>query len=118
VPIISRADHLSGAHGRRARSVIVPPVSATAFPWLRSGVRRRVTATAQSERRAAMYRAELAERAALCARLGYSSKRTLARLKANAAWDFEVGSEHRPSGITDRDIGEIVKAAYARRAAR
>lgn len=65
-----------------------------------------------------MYRAELHERAALYARLGYPKKRALARLKANVAWDFEAGGDHRPAGITDADLGEIVKAAYARRAAR
>lgn len=62
-----------------------------------------------------MYRAELQERASLYARLGYPSKRAVARLKANVAWDFELAPGQRPAGLTDKDIGEIVKAAYARR---
>jgi hypothetical protein len=66
-----------------------------------------------------MYRAELLERAGLLCRLGYSSKRALARLKANVAWDFEqAGDARRPTGTSDREIGEIVKAAYLRRANR
>ena len=73
--------------------------------------------SAQAERRAAMYKAELLERAGLYYRLGYSAKRATARLKANVAWDFDAGNS-RPAGLTDRDIGEIVKAAYLRRANR
>lgn len=64
-----------------------------------------------------MYKAEMLERAALYYRLGYSTKRATARLKANLAWDFEVG-DSRPAGLTDRDVSEIVKAAYLRRANR
>jgi hypothetical protein len=64
-----------------------------------------------------MYRAELVERAGLYHRLGYSAKRATARLKANVAWDFD-GGDARPAGLTDRDISEIVKAAYLRRSTR
>ncbi len=95
----------------------MPRVSASEFPWLASGPRRRAVVSAQTERRAAMYKAELLERAGLYYRLGYSSKRATARLKANVAWDFDAG-DARPTGLTDRDIGEIVKAAYLRRANR
>jgi hypothetical protein len=64
-----------------------------------------------------MYRAELLERAGLYFRLGYPTRRAIARLKANVAWDFAPG-DSRPPGLTDRDIGEIVKTAYQRRPAR
>ena len=64
-----------------------------------------------------MYRAELVERAGLYYRLGYPSKRAVARLKANLAWDFEL-SDGRPSGLGDREITEIVKSAYQRRPTR
>lgn len=95
----------------------MPRVSAPEFPWLATAARRPAIASAQAERRAAMYRAELLERAALLCRLGYSSKRALARLKANVAWDFEQASDgRRPAGLTDRELGEMVKAAYLRRA--
>ena len=93
-------------------------MSAPEFPWLARGPRRRALATAQAERRAAMYRAELLERAGLYYRLGYPSKRAVARLKANVAWDFELAADTRPPGLTDKEIGEIVKAAYLRRANR
>jgi hypothetical protein len=95
----------------------VPRVSASAFPWLASVPRRRTVATSQADRRAAMYKAELLERAGLYYRLGYSTKRATARLKANVAWDFD-GGDGRPAGLTDRDISEVVKAAYLRRANR
>jgi len=70
-----------------------------------------------------MYRAELLDRAGLYFRLGYTTKRAVARLKANVAWDFEAGDAGaagltRPAGLTDREIGEIVKTAYQRRPAR
>jgi hypothetical protein len=96
----------------------VPRVSAPEFPWLDPGPRRRAITKAQAERRAAMYRAELVDRAGLYSRLGYSNRRAVARLKANVAWDFELTGDGRPPGLTDRDIGEIVKTAYARRASR
>lgn len=99
-------------------SVIVPRVSAPEFPWLDPGPRRRAIVKAQAERRAAMYRAELLERASLYYRLGFSNRRAVARLKANVAWDFELTGDARPPGLTDRDIGEIVKSAYLRRASR
>lgn len=94
----------------------MPRVSANIFPWLASPPRRRASA-ATSERRAAMYRAELVERAGLYYRLGYPSKRAVARLKANLAWDFEL-RDGRPSGLGDREITEIVKSAYLRRPTR
>jgi hypothetical protein len=93
-------------------------VSAHEFPWLAPARRSRALAAAQSERRAAMYRAELIERAALLCRLGYSSRRTVARLKANVAWDSEQSAAAGSPAITDREIGELVKAAYLRRANR
>lgn len=65
-----------------------------------------------------MYRAELLERAALLCRLGYSSRRAVARLKANVAWDFEHSAHTRPPGVSDKEIGELVKTAYLRRANR
>ena len=65
-----------------------------------------------------MYLRELVERAGLFYRLGYPPSRAIARLKANVAWDFELGTRGRPAGLTDKDIGEIVKTTYLRRPTR
>ena len=70
------------------------------------------------ESRAAMYRAELVHRAGIYYRLGYPPSRAIARLKANVAWDFEVSGRGRPRGLTDKEIGEIVKSTYLRRPTR
>jgi hypothetical protein len=65
-----------------------------------------------------MYREELVARAGLFYRLGYPPSRAIARLKANVAWDFDVGTGGRPAGLADKDISEIVKTAYLRRPTR
>ena len=65
-----------------------------------------------------MYRDELVQRAGLFYRLGYPPSRAIARLKANVAWDFDLVSEGRPPGLTNKDISEIVKATYLRRPTR
>ncbi len=64
--------------------------------------------------RLSMYRAELSERAALLCRLGYPEKRATARLRANVAWDFEIGCGGRPKTLDDQEIARIVKASYVR----
>lgn len=65
----------------------------------------------------AMYRRELADRAAIFYRLGYSEEQATARLLANAEWDFEIGTGPRPRELDARAIAEIVKATFARRPA-
>src|SRR5690606_14034641 len=90
---------------------------AVSFPWLTSSARPRRRAS-DAERRAAMYRDELIQRAGLYYRLGYPPSRAIARLKANVEWDFELTGRARPSGLTDKEIGEIVKSTYLRRPAR
>ena len=86
------------------------------FPWLASNNHRRPRRRGKD--RMAMYRDELVQRAGLFYRLGYPPSRAIARLKANVAWDFELGTDGRPSGLSDKDIGEIVKSAYLRRPTR
>jgi hypothetical protein len=61
-----------------------------------------------------MYLRELEERAALLYRLGYDRARTLARLRANVQWDFEL---QRVPKFAARLEG-IVDAVYARRGGR
>jgi hypothetical protein len=92
-------------------------VALVSFPWLATPPRPRRRAT-DAENRAAMYRDELVQRAGLYYRLGYPPSRAISRLKANVAWDFEVGAGERPSGLGDKEIGEIVKTTYLRRPAR
>ncbi|MDB4982124.1 MAG: hypothetical protein JWM82_2876 [Myxococcales bacterium] len=58
------------------------------FDWM-VAKRNPTVARAQSDRREAMYRAELEERAALLHRLGRGKDEARARLHANARWDFE-----------------------------
>lgn len=84
------------------------------FPWMASSKRPR-RRSSDAERRLAMYRDELVARAGLYYRLGYPPSRAIARLKANVTWDFELGTEGRPTGLADKDIAEIVKSTYLRR---
>jgi hypothetical protein len=68
-----------------------------------------------AERRIDMYRREVAERAALLYRLGYTAEQATARLSANADWDAAAGTAPRP--LDAHTIGEIVAATFARRPA-
>jgi hypothetical protein len=60
-------------------------------------------------KREAMYRGELADRAALLHRLGHGKAAVRARLAANIAWDVEAGGSPIPGGeidaIVDRAFG-------------
>lgn len=87
------------------------------FPWLAPTKPRR-RRSHDGEHRLAMYKDELVQRAGLYYRLGYPPSRAIARLKANVAWDFELGTEGRPAGLSDKDIADIVKATYLRRPTR
>jgi transcriptional antiterminator Rof (Rho-off) len=82
------------------------------FDWMNPEIRRaRARDVAQ---RRAVYRTELAERAGLLCRLRYPQAKALARLCANVAWDFEIGTGGRPKSLSDDEIARIVKAAYVR----
>jgi hypothetical protein len=61
--------------------------------------------------RAAMYRRELEQRAALLFRLGSPKAGARQRLQANVAWDFEIGAGTPPSPA---EIAELVEAVYRR----
>jgi hypothetical protein len=60
--------------------------------------------------RAAMYRAEIEERAALLGRLGHGRDRARARLLGNLEWDFSAASrpvtDNEVDGILDRVFGQ------------
>lgn len=68
-------------------------------------------------KRVIMYRNEIAQRAGIFFRLGYTVEQASARLKQNASWDFDIGAGGVPDGLSDQDITDIVVATYARRPA-
>jgi hypothetical protein len=63
-----------------------------------------------SERRQAMYKQELEDRAALLMRLGHTQEDVKARLKKSVAWDFDLHDPPQHAGEVDR----IVEAVYKR----
>jgi hypothetical protein len=72
-----------------------------------------------AERRTRAAIAELAQRAALLFRLGFSQRDAVARLAARVAWDFDPPSRHgphrRPDALSDAAIARVVADTYARR---
>jgi hypothetical protein len=62
-----------------------------------------------ADRRAKAARDELAHRAALLYRLGFSVEDATARLRASVAW------EHDHTPISDEAVGKIVHDTYARK---
>ncbi len=71
------------------------------------------------ERRAQVAAAELANRAGLYFRLGYTQADATARLCARVAWEFESAStsspDRRPESLSDQAVAKIVTDTYARR---
>lgn len=74
-----------------------------------------------AERRAKVAQQELAHRAALLYRLGFSQRAAVARLSARVAWEYDPpshakhGAHHRPASLDDAAIAKIVADTYARR---
>ena len=82
---------------------------AAPFDWLE--VRRPPAQTATwSDKRKAMIRTELAERAALLRRLGYSSDHAKLRLRAHLTWEYE---RNPPIPFID-EIDALVDAVWKR----
>jgi hypothetical protein len=77
------------------------------FDWM-VAKRNPTVARAQKERREAMYRVELEDRAALLHRLGRTKDEARARLHANARWDFEG----REGPVKAADIDAIVDRVF------
>ena len=75
------------------------------FPWMD----RSAPNAGGADRRAKAAREELAHRAALFYRLGYSAADATARLRASAAM------EHEHTQLTDEQVGKIVTDTYARK---
>lgn len=86
------------------------------FPWLTSTVGGSASGAA---RRLAVAQAELRDRAARLARLGYSTADATRWLSASVAWDYDPSSSHggphrRPPGLDDAAIGALVDEVFRR----
>ncbi|MEJ7600314.1 MAG: hypothetical protein WKG01_20560 [Kofleriaceae bacterium] len=88
-----------------------------AFSWLDRT--DRPFAEQSKARGVAVAEEELASRAALLYRLGYSEADATERLVARIAWEFDSTAKHsslrRPDSLSEQAIGKIVSATYARR---
>ena len=86
-----------------------------AFPWLQ----RTGPAQDSVDRRAKVAIAELASRAGLLFRLGYSEAATTKRLIAHVAWEYDqpqaTGRFTRPQVLSDQAIAKLVTETFARR---
>ncbi len=80
------------------------------FPWLDRTPPRKDG----SSQRARVAAEELASRAALFYRLGFSVTDATRRLTDRIAWEFEHG---RPDALSDAAVAKIVSDTYARRPA-
>jgi hypothetical protein len=68
--------------------------------------------TKRPSHRVEVYRGEMEERAALLFRLRFSAAKARERLRAQLAWDFEVGGHTPPIGADEVD--KIVEKIYQR----
>lgn len=82
------------------------------FPWLVCTPPRPDGA----ERRGKVAIAELASRAGVLYRLGFSQADATGRLTAAVAWEYDTGAP-RPAALSDAAIARIVTDTYARRPA-
>jgi hypothetical protein len=87
------------------------------FSWLVSTPPRREGA----DDRAKVAAAELASRAGVLFRLGFSEPDATRRLTAAVAWEYDTGSQRpgcsRPAALSDQAIAKIVSDTFARRPA-
>jgi len=73
------------------------------------------------ERRVNVACTELAHRAGLLYRLGFTEAEATERLVARTAWEFDLasgtgrGAHRRPDALSDQAIAKIVAETYARR---
>jgi hypothetical protein len=87
----------------------------SAFPWLD----RTPPRAEGAGQRASVAAAELAHRAALLYRLGFSVGAATKRLQNRIAWEYDPpspqGPHRRPAELSDQAIAKIVSDTYARR---
>lgn len=84
------------------------------FPWLDPTPPRKDG----PDRRATVAAAELASRAGLLYRLGFTRDAATTRLTARIAWEFDqpcTGAHRRPAALSDAAIAKIVADTYARK---
>jgi len=83
------------------------------FPWLH----RTPPRAAGGDRRAEVAAAEIASRAGVLYRLGFSQAAAARRLTAAVAGVYELpgGRSHRPAALSDAAIEKLVAATFARR---
>ena len=86
-----------------------------AFPWLDCTPPRPDGA----ERRAKVAAAELASRAGVLYRLGFTEAAATRRLTATVAWEYDIDATpaayRRPEALSDAAIARIVADTFARR---
>jgi hypothetical protein len=86
------------------------------FPWLDCTPPR-----ADGDDRAEAAASELASRAGVLYRLGFTQAAATARLAAAVAWEYDSGQPgtraafHRPAALADQAIAKIVADTFARR---
>ena len=72
-----------------------------------------------SQLRTKVAAAELAYRAGLLFRLGFTQQQATARLTAHVAWEYDppskTGPHKRPDGLSDAAISKIVSETFARK---
>lgn len=85
------------------------------FPWLESTKPR----TDGADQRAKVAADEIAHRAGLLYRLGFSQDAATKRLAARVAWEFDppskAGAHRRHASLSNDAIAKIVADTYARR---
>ncbi|MDX2089004.1 MAG: hypothetical protein SFX73_14200 [Kofleriaceae bacterium] len=83
------------------------------FPWLS----RTQPSAGGADRRDKVAADELASRAGLLFRLGYSEAEATQRLIAHVAWEYDQPQSHykRPDGLSDQAIATLVTETYKRR---
>ena len=79
------------------------------FSWYRPDVPSSYLSA--SGKTKSMYEREMAERAALLLRLGYSKADAVSRVRGNVRWDFELHAD--PAHL--ESVNKIVERVYSRR---
>jgi len=85
-----------------------------AFSWMNTTPPR----TSAVDTRAKVASAEVASRAGLLFRLGYSEADATQRVCATVAWEFDApgtGVNQRPVALSDQAVAKIVTDTYARK---
>ena len=67
------------------------------------------TFKSSAERRRAMYRREVEDRAGLLLRLGYTAKDVKARLHKSVDWDFDMHKAPEHAAEVDRIVDDVYK---------